>query len=123
MSDLLSSYLKPLAADYLSATNQKLKKEISCKVSNIVFILSYRKWELSKLTKLLAQFDYLSADEMYKKFENILGSGVFESIKPHLINNAHRAKGFAERNRYDEIRILSKWKLLEISNIEDMNLH
>lgn len=109
MSDLLKSFLKPLAVDYLIATNPKLIKEATRKVANILFILTYRNWELGQLTKLLSQFDYLSADEMCAKIESIIGPDQYLVIHTKLSSNAVRAKGFADRNRRDVQSIVLKW--------------
>lgn len=109
MSELLKSFLKPLAVEYLNATNPKLIKEATRKVANILFILTYRNWELGKLTKLLSQFDYLSADEMCTKIESIIGPEQYLEIHSKLSSNAVRAKGFADRNRRDVQSIVLKW--------------
>lgn len=112
MSDLLKSFLKPLAVDYLNATNPKLTKEATRKVATIIFILSYKKWELGKLTKLLAQFDYLTADEMVLKIKSIVEPEEFSLINTQLTTNAYRAKGFADRCRRDTQSIVSKWLIM-----------
>lgn len=109
MSILLRSYLKPLASDYLNSSDPELKDEVALKVANIVFILSYGKWEPRILTKLLAQFDLMTANEMKCKIKDALGPEEFNLMNKKITNYALKVRDYADKCRRDNQSIVLRW--------------